>query len=333
MPPLATSQVLSARMTVPSRRGTASALLSVVVPLYDEQETLPELYRRLTATLQTLQMPYELVFVDDGSRDATPRLLAMLSAKDANVVAVHLSRNFGHQAAVSAGLDHARGDVVAVMDGDLQDPPEELPRFLAAWRQGFEVVYAVRRKRKEHALKRLSYYAFYRLFNRVSDLDMPLDAGDFCLLDRKAVDALTRLPERVRFVRGLRRFVGFKQIGVEYERDRRAAGVPKYTLRRLIGLAVDGLFNFSAFPLRLITGTAFVSLFAATILTAFAIATPSQILTLLAIVCGFSGVQFLALSIVGEYLRRILLEVKGRPTYIVADVVRHDPAEQARRVA
>lgn len=290
-----------------------------MVPLFDEEGNLPELHRRLSASLGRCNCDYELLFVDDGSRDATPRLLAALAEQDERVSVLSLSRNFGHQAAVSAGLDHAAGDAVIVMDGDLQDPPEELPRLVERWRTGCEVVYAVRRKRKERAAKRLGYFAFYRLMRWGGDVDLPLDSGDFCLMDRKAVDALARLPERDRFVRGLRRFVGFRQAGLEYERDRRAAGVPKYTLRRLTGLALDGVFNFSALPARLVAAAAIPTLGAALVLAALAAANRSALLAALALVALLASGQFLALGVLGEYLRRILREVKGRPTYIVRD--------------
>src|SRR5439155_22561917 len=190
---------------------------------------------------------YELVLVNDGSRDATAELLDELQARDAHVVVVHLSRNFGHQPAVSAGLELARGRAVIIMDGDLQDPPEVLDQFIAAWRAGNDVVYAIRTKRKEGLLKRTAYALFYRLLRAVSDLDIPLDSGDFCLMDRKVVDVLKHLPEQVRFVRGLRTFVGFRQTGVRYERAARNAGEPKYSLRALVGLAVDGLVSFSSY--------------------------------------------------------------------------------------
>ncbi len=227
--------------------------ISVVVPLYNEQENLPELYRRLGSALGSLRVPYEIVFVNDGSRDDTPRLIDELHAADTSVTLVHLSRNFGHQAAVSAGLDCALGQGVIIMDGDLQDPPEIIPEFVARWREGHDVVFAVRRRRKEGPLKRLAYFAFYRLLNAISDIDIPLDSGDFCLLDRRVADVLRGLPERARFLRGLRTFVGFRQTGLEYERAAREAGRPKYTLRALFSLAADGLISFSSYPLRLVT--------------------------------------------------------------------------------
>src|SRR3954470_11248254 len=231
-------------------------LLSVVLPAYNEQAVLPKTYARFSAMEQTLSqwgLDYELIFVNDGSRDNTPDMLNDLANKDRHVRAVHLARNFGHQAAVTAGLSVARGDVVAIMDCDLQDPPEVLPTFLAKWREGFQVVYAIRKKRKEWFGKRFAYWGFYRLLKTISDLKIPLDSGDFCLMDRSAVDLLNSLPEQQRFVRGLRTWIGLKQIGVEYERDARAAGKPAYTVRALIKLAADGLVSFSSTPLRMVT--------------------------------------------------------------------------------
>ncbi|MHC5540424.1 glycosyltransferase family 2 protein, partial [Singulisphaera rosea] len=203
----------------PSPEGSVD--ISVVVPLYDEQEGLAELHRRLTAVLGPRTASYEIVYVDDGSRDNTPHRLVEIQDEDSNVSALFLSRNFGHQAAVTAGLDHARGRVVVVMDGDLQDPPELIPRMVGLWREGNEVVYAVRRRRREGPLKRLGYHAFYRVLRALSDIDIPVDSGDFCLMDRKVVEALKALPERRRFVRGLRSFVGFRQVGIPYDRPAR----------------------------------------------------------------------------------------------------------------
>lgn len=314
-------ELFSARLAMPARLpALAPQLVSVVVPLFDEHENLPHLYRRLIAALTE---PFELVFVNDGSRDATPAMLDALAATDPRVVAVHLSRNFGHQPAVCAGLSVARGAAVVVMDGDLQDPPEVLPQFLARWRAGAEVVYAVRTKRKEGVAKRLGYFVFYRLLRRVSDLPIPLDAGDFCLMDRRVVDALAGMPERERFVRGLRTFAGFRQEGLVYERDARAAGTPKYTFRKLVGLAADGLFNFSGFPLRLVAWLGAFALVVALVLGGVALASLDKLLAVASLGMFACGVQLLALGIVGEYVRRIFLEVKARPPYIVREVVRH----------
>ncbi len=211
--------------------------VSVVVPLHNEEENIHELVRRTTEVLDRLGHDYELVLVDDGSTDATAEMLRMLREGDPHIVPLHLSRNFGHQAAVCAGIDAALGRAVIVMDGDLQDPPELFEEFLQRWQAGFDVVYAVRRRRQENLLKRTGYFLFYRLLRAISDLDIPLDSGDFCLMDRRVVDVLKHLPERQRFVRGLRTFVGFRQCGVAYDRPAREAGVPKYTL---LALAATG---------------------------------------------------------------------------------------------
>jgi len=299
--------------------------ISIVVPLFNEHENIPELHRRLRESLAPFA--YEIVFVNDGSSDTTPQLLDELTARDPYTVVVHLSRNFGHQAAVSAGLEQATGHAVIVMDGDLQDPPEVLEQFIVKWREGHDVVYAVRTKRKEGLLKRAAYFSFYRLLRAIGDIDIPLDSGDFCLMDRKVVDVLRHLPERVRFVRGLRTFVGFRQVGLIYERDARAAGTPKYTFRQLIGLATDGIVNFSSYPLRAISycGIAVMALamLASSWVAIDAIRTgtaPSGWSVLVAIVLFMGATQLLSLGIIGQYLCRIFIEVKGRPNYIIRDI-------------
>lgn len=299
-------------------------LLTVVVPLFNEQDNLPELYRRLIVTLESLGEPFEILFVDDGSSDATPAMLDLLTTTDRRIAVIRLSRNFGHQAAVSAGIDHARGRGVVILDGDLQDPPEVIPQFVERWRNGFEVVYAIRRKRKEGPLKRLGYFAFYRILHAIADLDIPMDSGDFCLMDRTVVEHLKALPERVRFVRGLRTYVGFRQIGMEYDRAARAAGQPKYTFRKLLGLAVDGILNHSGYPLRLVTYLGLFSALAAVLLATWAIAdaisnqsTPRGWASLIVVMLLIGAMQLVGLGVVGEYVRRIFLEVKGRPVYIV----------------
>ncbi len=297
--------------------------LSVVVPLYDEQDTLPELHRRLTATLSAIGVDYELLLVNDGSRDRTRPLLDALARTDPRVRPLHLSRNFGHQAAVTAGLEHATGDCVAVLDGDLQDPPEVIPALLERWREGFDVVYAVRTKRKEGWLKRVGYFTFYRLLRATADLDIPLDAGDFCLMDRVAVNALNRLPERGRFVRGLRTFIGFRQIGVSYERDPRFAGTPKYTLGKLAALAADGAVNFSTFPVRLV-GWAAAGLVSGGLVALLTMACQSAAggavdgwAWAVAAAVGLVGIQIGCVWLVGLYVLKIFAEVKRRPSYIV----------------
>ncbi|MGB0175858.1 MAG: glycosyltransferase family 2 protein, partial [Owenweeksia sp.] len=207
-------------------------MISIVIPIYNEEEVIPKLIARLKSASPLWKDSFEVVLVDDGSRDASLELLKAESEKDSRFRVVKLSRNFGHQAAISAGIWEAKGDAVIVMDGDLQDPPEELPRFLEKWREGYEVVYAVRTKRKEGPFKKMAYKIFYRILRVISDIEIPLDSGDFCVMDRKVVDTLKyKMPEKIRFVRGLRAYSGFKQIGVKYERSERAAGEVKYTFR------------------------------------------------------------------------------------------------------
>ena len=308
-------------------------MLSVVVPVRNEAENIVELHRRVVLALEDQAHAFELLFVDDGSNDATPALIERLSEQDPRVRRVTLSRNFGHQAAVSAGLDFAEGAAVVVMDGDLQDPPELIPRLVAEWRGGADVVYAVRASRDEPRLKRLAYSAFYRLLRLVSDFEMPLDSGDFSLMDRKVVAVLTHLPERLRFIRGLRTFVGFRQVGVAYDRPARHAGRSKYGLKALVRLAVDGLVGFSGYPLRMV---AYAGLFVAlaalglmgwTLWDALGPQTaPRGWASTLVVVLVLGAFQMLSLGIMGEYVRQIFLEVKQRPTYIVSQA----PVETGR---
>ncbi len=291
----------------------AKSLISVVVPLFNEEENLPDLYRRLSASLGNDGELYELIFVNDGSRDRTAMLLEELHQKDDRVVVVHLSRNFGHQAAISAGIDQVRGQAVILMDGDLQDPPEVLGQFIATWRQGFEVVYAIRTKRKEGLWKRFAYALFYRTLRAVSDIDIPLDSGDFCLMDRSVVDAIKKMSEKQRFVRGLRSFAGYRQTGVRYERAARHAGQPKYTFRSLVRLAMDGLIGFSAFPLALImyigVGTMGLGLVTGGWLAVDTIVkwqAPSGWAITLWAVLMVGGLNLLSLGIIGQYVRQDL---------------------------
>ena len=250
------------RMTTPDNSISSNTvasprkLLSIVLPAYNEQEVLHLTYERFSAECPQFArygLDYEIIIVNDGSRDRTPEILDAYAAKDPHFRAVHLTRNFGHQAAITAGLNVAKGDAVAIMDCDLQDPPEVLPPFIEQWLAGNQVVYAIRQKRKEWFGKRFAYWSFYRILAAVSDLKIPLDSGDFCLMDRSAVDLLNSLPERQRFVRGLRTWVGLKQVGVPYERAAREAGVPQYTFSKLVKLAMDGLISFSSVPLKFVT--------------------------------------------------------------------------------
>jgi len=316
-------------------------LLSLVIPVYNEEDVLPLLHQRLLACCNRWEMPWEAVFVNDGSTDGTLTLLKGLVAQQANYRVVNLSRNFGHQAALTAGLNQAKGEAIVVLDGDLQDPPELIPTLLQHWRDGYQVVYAIRKKRKEGLGKRLSYKLFYRLLARLSETKIPLDSGDFCLMDRRVVDVLKHdMPENTRFVRGLRAYAGFNQVGVEYDRDARQAGREKYTFRKLVSLALNGIFSFSTLPLRFIT---FLGLFAS--LGSFAIGllivvqrladfklfgySPKEFPGLATLAVGLffvGGVTLLAIGILGEYIGRIYLEVKRRPVYVIREVIESETA-------
>jgi glycosyltransferase involved in cell wall biosynthesis len=301
---------------------------SIVLPIYNEEAVLAVLHRRLTIVMAGLGEPYELIFVDDGSQDHSLELLQALQEQDPDHMRVIvLSRNFGHQQAVSAGLDYARGQAAIVMDADLQDPPEVIPQFVEKWRQGFQVVYAIREKRKEHFLKRSLYHAFYLILRSISKIDIPLEAGDFSLMDRCVLDSLTSLPERNRFMRGLRSWVGFKQIGLAYERDARFAGTTKYTFRKLGSLALDGLISFSYLPLRLATmlgfGVSALSFLVALyyILKKLTVGLqPPGFATLTVLILFLGGIQLITIGVIGEYIGQILSEAKDRPTYIVQRV-------------
>jgi dolichol-phosphate mannosyltransferase len=298
--------------------------LSVVIPIFNEQEVVPELHRRLLATFKQIEERYELVYVDDGSSDNSLSLLASLTHKDPHVRVISLSRNFGHQTAISAGMQYATGDGVIVMDGDLQDPPEILPRFIEKWKEGYEVVFGIRTRRKENILKRAAYSFFYRLLHKISYLDIPIDSGDFCIMDKCVVNILNKMPERNRFVRGLRTWVGFRQTGIVYEREKRFAGTPKYTFTKLLKLAYDGLITFSFYPLQLSTKLGFLFSFLAMmfalvimylkIMTGFA---PQGWASTIVVILFISGLQFFILGIFGEYIGRIFEESKARPPYIV----------------
>lgn len=299
---------------------------SVVLPVFNESETLPELHRRLSVVMEALAEPYEIIFVDDGSRDASGELLHALQASDPHVRVLRLSRNFGHQSAISAGIDHARGDAVIVMDADLQDPPEALPDLLAPWRQGHDVVYAVRRDRKENVLKRSAYGLFYRLLHQAANVEIPLDAGDFCVLDRRVADVLRQMPERNRFIRGIRSWVGFRQIGVPYNRAARYAGQPKYSLFKLLRLAFDGFFSFSYVPLRLASLFGLFVSFLGFLLSVWTVYKrftlpefPSGFATIVVGMMFLGGIQLIALGVIGEYVGRIFDEVKQRPLYIIGE--------------
>ncbi len=306
---------------------------SVVVPVHNEEESIRVLYERLTARLTGLEITYEIVFIDDGSSDRSLEILQGLHAEDLRVKYVALSRNFGHQVAVSAGLDYASGDAVIVMDADLQDPPEVVGELLARWRQGYDVVFAVRARRKGDGIfKRGTAALFYRVFRRITAVSAPLDAGDFRLMSRRAVDALRMCRERNRFVRGLAGWVGFRQVTVSYERDPRHAGETTYSVARMIRFAFDGIAAFSVLPLRLAAyaGLFFVIAGAGLFVYVTAVEGWSALRgvtnrVLVSVVLLVSGIQLLALWILGEYLWRIFEEARRRPLYIAAEAVGFEP--------
>lgn len=306
--------------------------VSVAVPVYDEEEVLPELLSRLQVVLDVLDGgPHEIVVVDDGSTDGTAALLEDAVEDDPRLVVVHLSRNFGHQAAISAALDHATGHVVIVMDGDLQDPPEAIPDLVERYREGYDVVYARRESREGPVWLRASYRAFYRLIARLSNVNLPLDAGDFALMSRRVVDLLGRAPERNRYLRGLRAWAGFCQTGVPIDRPERAAGHSKYTFGGLVRLAFDGIFAFSIVPIRIATlvglGGIFLALgfaFYSLVAKLFFEQAPRGFTALVFLITFVSGVHLLFLGVIGEYVGRIYEEAKQRPLYVVRKVRRRD---------
>jgi polyisoprenyl-phosphate glycosyltransferase len=311
--------------------GTAAErplLLSVVIPCMNEEEVLRETHGRLISVLQEVPVGLEIVYVDDGSTDSTPDALRELQAQDVRIRVIRFSRNFGHQVAITAGLEHASGDAVVIIDADLQDPPEVVLEFLAKWLDGYDVVYGVRTERAgETAFKLWTARFFYRFISRLSDIAIPLDTGDFRLMDRRAVNALLSMPERDRFVRGMVSWLGFSQVGVPYRRAPRAAGSTKFSLFKMLRFALDGIFSFSILPLRLATWTGF----AASALAIFGIlvilldkflAVPGMVKgwtsTVIAVLF-IGGVQLISLGIIGEYVGRIYGESKRRPLYIVRE--------------
>jgi polyisoprenyl-phosphate glycosyltransferase len=305
---------------------------SLIVPVYNEAENIGELYRRVSAVMDKLPDSSELILVNDGSRDRTLEMLRELHHQDQRVCYLSLARNFGHQIAVTAGLQFSRGQAVIILDADLQDPPELIPDLLTKWQEGFQVVYAQRtRRQKESWFKRLSAYTFYRLLKQLADVDIPTDTGDFCLLDRQVVDLLNAMPERNRYIRGLRSWVGFKQTALLFDRDPRFAGEVKYTFTKSLKLAINGLASFSQVPLRLSTYlglfTAFLSALMAILVLYWRLISPvsplSGLATVLIAVFFFGAVQLLSIGILGEYIGRIYEEVKGRPLYTLAEVAQH----------
>lgn len=301
--------------------------ISFVVPLFNEEEIVDALLKRLSKFSESLSISHEIILVDDGSLDGTPSRLKSIALENSKFHCVFLSRNFGHQHAVSAGLKFARAtEGVMILDGDLQDPPELFTEFYEHFEKGYDVVYGIRKKRKENIFKRLSYYLFYRLLKKISITPVFVDSGDFSFLSKRVVDIINGMPEDSRFLRGMRSWVGFKQIGVEYDRDKRAGGEPKYTLNKLIKLAYDGIFNFSSFPIKLLTYSGILCFassliyFVITVIRNFIYDdVPVGFTGLLFMIIFFGGIQLISIGIIGEYVFRIFLQVKNRPLFIVKE--------------
>ena len=307
-----------------------SPSISVAVPVYNESAVLPELLARLRGVLDVLPGgPHQIVLVDDGSSDDSLSLMEREAAEDERLLVIGLARNFGHQVALTAALAHVSGEVVVVMDADLQDPPEAIPTFLERYRDGYDVVYAKRGERKESLALRLSYFVFYRLIARLADVALPLDAGDFGLMSRRVVEVINRAPEHHRYLRGLRTWAGFRQTGVVVERARRHAGKSKYSIAKLVKLALDGVFAFSTAPLRAASLLGALALLGSVLFACYALyakvvrdQSPEGFTALIVSITFLSGVQLLFLGIIGEYLGRVYEEVKGRPLYIVDRITR-----------
>ncbi|MGB3056252.1 MAG: glycosyltransferase family 2 protein [Acidimicrobiales bacterium] len=307
-------------------------VFSFVIPVLNEQETLPELARRLDPILDSLDGPSEVVLVDDGSTDASFEIMRSLSDADPRYVVVRLTRNFGHQMAISAGLEHASGDAVIIMDADLQDPPEVVLALVDKWREGFQVVYAVRDERTGESRTKLATARwFYRVLGRMSDVEIPRDAGDFRLVDRRVVDTVNAMPEHRRYLRGMFAWVGYDQVGVRYVREARHAGVTKFPMRRMLAFAADGIVSFSTVPLRLVMMLGFFVSFVSVLAAGFGVVAKiasfdvvpgwASIVVPMGII---GGVQLVVLGVIGEYIARIYDEVKQRPLYLVREVVRSD---------
>jgi glycosyltransferase involved in cell wall biosynthesis len=321
-------------MTLPEQ---VKPVLSVIVPVYNGSATVKQLYTLIRDTLMPQLAAWELLFVNDGSSDSSVEVIRGIVETDARVKLVTLSRNFGQQAAITAGIDYARGDAIAILDQDLQDPPAMISEFLDTWHRGYDIVYGVRTRRKESWLRKVSYHSFYRILRAFSDVPIPVDTGDFCLMDRRVVEALKRFPERTRFIRGMRAWVGFRQKGIPYERAAKTDGKSEYTLGKYFQLAADGLVAFSMAPLRLASLLGFAICGLSTAYALFVLiklmvwGIPVKGFTALAILVAIvGGSELLTLGIVGEYLGRVFNEVRQRPFYLVGELVGNFPERAAR---
>ena len=303
--------------------------VSIVIPLFNEEETFSKLINRINGLIERMPFSIEIVLVDDGSHDKTSQLMEKLSLQNERYKSIFLSRNYGHQIAISAGLANiSASEAVMIIDADLQDPPELIEKFYEYYKQGYDVIYTIRKKRKEELIKKLAYWLYYRIFGSISNYEIPLDSGDFCLISRRVVDILNEMPEENRYIRGMRSWIGFRQIGIEYERDARTAGDTKYSLRKLMDLAITGIFNFSTFPIRLITFLGICTISISLIYLSYTLVqrvffdnVPKGFTALLFIIVLFSGVQLLSLGLIGEYVIRIFFQVKNRPLFIVRNKI------------
>lgn len=303
--------------------------INILVPLYNEELVFDKLINRLKAIMDTSPYRITAILVDDGSKDGTPELMYKLSKLDGRFYSIILSRNFGHQIALTAGLSYVNAtDAVMIIDGDLQDPPELLGSLYSKLKEGNDVVYAVRKNRKESFFKKILYNQFYRLLKKISYIEIPLDSGDFSLISRRVVDQLNAMPEESRFLRGMRSWIGFKQVGFEYERAERADGNSKYSFSQLLKLAFNGIFNFSEFPIKAITNIGFGTILFSVIYIVYTLVqkyiyhnVPQGFTTIIMVVSLFGGIQLIAIGLIGEYIMRIFFQVKGRPLFVVKDTV------------
>jgi polyisoprenyl-phosphate glycosyltransferase len=315
-------------------------LVSIVVPMYFEEEVAQECYNRLKAVMNDNEINYEFIFVNDGSTDLTIEILKEISISDHRTKVIDFSRNFGHQTAVTAGIDYANGDAIVIIDADLQDPPEVIPVLLDKWRQGYEIVYAKRKKRSgETWFKLITAKYFYRFLNYMSDIDIPKDTGDFRIIDRKVADVFKIMTERNRFVRGMFSWVGFRQTYIEYERDERFAGETKYPFKKMIKFASDGIIAFSTKPLRFVMTLGFVSVLISLFVLCYTIIIKlfgQQVqagwASIMVAITFFSGIQLLGVGIVGQYIARIYDESKNRPIYIVRETVNIEEKQKEKSV-
>lgn len=310
--------------------------ISYIVPIFNEEDNLSQTVYRIKSSFEQNDLKnYEIIFVDDGSIDNTLKIIKNYISQGFPIKCISLTRNFGHQPALSAGLKFAKNDLIAILDGDLQDPPEVINDFLKYTKKGYDVVYGVRRKRKEIFYKVLAYKLFYQILSKLSNIEIPLDSGDFCLLTKRVLKTINLIPEENRFVRGIRSYVGFNQIGISYERNARNSGEPKYTFSKLLKLASDGIFNFSDKPLKITSAIGFLIsisslflIFGLIIQRLFSIEifgySPNDVPGYTSIIISnifISGIQLFALGIIGEYISRIFLETKRRPSYLIREII------------